>query len=103
MSITRVPSLLEQATRSNTGGTNPAVLTQLGVYSKAEVSSNLASYVRDISGALTTDIENLDLSLTNKIDNDCILSDAISGAGTTITGHILVTINGVTYKLATTA
>jgi hypothetical protein len=63
----------------------------------------LETTVHDISGALTTDIENLDLSFTQKISEECMLSDGISGAGTTISGHIIVTLNGINYKIATVA
>lgn len=61
----------------------------------------LETLTQDISGNLTIDINNLDLSLTQKISEDCVQSEGISGAGTTLNGHLIITINGVTYKLAT--
>lgn len=61
----------------------------------------LESLTQDISGNLTIDINNVDLALTEKIDTDCVQSAGISGAGTTLNGHLIITINGVTYKLAT--
>jgi len=68
----------------------------------SEINS-LETTVHDISGALTTDIENLDLSFTQKISEECMLSEGVSGAATTISGHIIVTINGTQYKIATVA
>ena len=59
--------------------------------------------VQDISAALNIDINNVDLSLTQKISEECMLSEGISGAATTVSGHIIVTVNGVEYKLATVA
>lgn len=63
----------------------------------------LETLTQNISGNLSIDINNLDISLTQKITEDCVQSDAISGAGTTLNGHIIVTINGVQYKFATVA
>jgi hypothetical protein len=63
----------------------------------------LETNVQDISGALTTDISNLDLSFTQKISEECMLSEGVSGSGTTISGHIIVTINGTQFKIATVA
>lgn len=63
----------------------------------------LETLTQDISGNLSIDINNLDLSLTQKISEDCVQSAGVSGAGTTLNGHIIVTINGVTYKFATVA
>lgn len=59
----------------------------------------LAVDVQSISAALTTDIENLDLSLTQKIAVDCLTSEAVSGSASTVTGYLKIYLNGVEYKL----
>jgi len=110
MSVTRQKSLLELSTQSNAGGTNPSVRTNLEVYSKVEVDGqisaiDLSAYtllsttssisgdlnseinllettVQDISGALTTDIENLDISLTQAVFTHI----SVDGTSPTVTG-----------------
>lgn len=57
------------------------------------------SVVADISGAFQIDLNNLDVSLTEKIASDCVQSAGISGSDTTVIGYLNVTINGVSYKL----
>lgn len=69
------------------------------------VEANQANYatitlVGSITGALATDIENLDVSLTEKIATDCMQSTGISGSGTGVYGYLNITINGVPFKLA---
>jgi hypothetical protein len=72
----------------------------------ANISGGLAtagvprSEVTAVSAGLYTDIQNLDLSLTEKIAVDCIQSDRITGASTTVVGYITVNISGAEYKLA---
>lgn len=88
----RQKSLYELSVQSKAGNTNPLVRDQLDVYSRSETLA-----------ALTTDINNLDISLTQKISEECMLSEGVSGAGTTISGHIIVTINGTQYKIAVVA
>ena len=117
---TRQRQLIELATQSNAGGTNPQVRTELEIYSSTEVDSliagldltpyattalvadisgNLSTSIADISGSLSLDIDNLDVSLTDKIATDCVQSAGVSGAATTIARHLEVTINGVPYKI----
>lgn len=55
--------------------------------------------VAAISAALFTDINNLDLSLTNKISSECLTSDGISGSASTVIAYINVSISGTIYKL----
>jgi hypothetical protein len=110
MSVTRIPSLLEQAIKSNAGNTNVPVRQQLEVYSISEVDSaisaiDLSAYtplsttssisgalnseinllettVQDISGNLSIDIENLDVSLTQAIFTHI----SVDGTSPTVTG-----------------
>jgi hypothetical protein len=110
MSVTRVPSLLEQAIKSNAGGTNAQVRQQLEVYSISQVDAaisavDLSAYtplsttasisgalnseinllettVQDISGNLSIDIENLDVSLTQAIFTHI----SVDGTSPSVTG-----------------
>ena len=106
----RIPSLLEQAIKSNAGGTNAQVRQQLEVYSISQVDAaisavDLSAYtllsttssisgdlnseinllettVQDISGNLSIDIENLDVSLTQAIFTHI----SVDGTSPTVTG-----------------
>ena len=63
----------------------------------------LETLTQDISGNLSIDISNLDLAFTQKISEDCMQSEGISGSSTTVNGYLNITINGVSYKIATIA
>lgn len=94
MSITRVPSLLEQSIKSNTGGTNPSVRTNLEVYSKLEVDGQisaidlspyaLTSTIASISGALNSDINLVEVDIAN-LESDV---QDISGNLATLTANL---------------
>ena len=68
--------------------------------SVAAISGSLQANTIAISASLTTDINNLDLSLTEKISVDCIQSPGTTGASAAIIGYLNITINGINYKLA---
>jgi hypothetical protein len=83
MSITVIPSLLEQSTKSNASGTNPQVRTQLDVYSTSQVNAaisaglamvDLSAYTTlaassTISGSLDTKITDLSGSTASSISS----------------------------------
>ena len=96
--INRVPSLLEQAIKSKSGGTNTEVRSQLEVYSQAQTDSKIAIGLTPYA----TDMEVATISggLNQRINQECMLSTGISGATTTVIGYVNITINGKPFKLA---
>lgn len=124
---TRIPSLLEQAIQSNASGTNNAVKEQLGIQefdssilqnqitantnqiaelsgSISNVESAILVQVAEISGNLTIDMNNLDISLTEGLVTmfDISGSSATGGSATLPSnpvGFISVISNGMTIKL----
>jgi hypothetical protein len=115
--ISRQKLLTELSAISLEAGTNSQVKQNLEItdFDPAPILLDIEELQTDIatiSGAISnidfdttdieTDIENIDISFTKKIAEECLLSSnpPVTGSDTTIIGYLTITINGVEYKLA---
>lgn len=82
------------ATNANVASVSGSL--EIDIATNAADISALSTTVDSISG----DLSDLDLSLTAKIQSDCMQSAAVTGSETTVVGSLTITIDGVEYKLA---